>query len=89
MNELLINLIRPWYKSIISIMTSCFYSVTDNLQVVYISLFTLIIIVYTLMYLIVWKSYEEKLHILLKKSVDLINLIPKEIKNIIVSKLNE
>ena len=89
MNELLINLIRPWYKSIISIMTSCFYSVTDNLQVVYISLFTLIIIVYTLMYLIVWKSYEEKLHILLKKSVDLINLIPKEIKNIIVSKLND
>ena len=89
LNELLINLIRPWYEKIISIMNSSFYSVSDNLQVVYISLFTLIIIVYTLMYLIVWKSYEEKLHILLKKSVDLINLIPKEIKNIIVSKLND
>ena len=89
LNESLINLIRPWYKNIISIMTSCFYAVSDNLQVIYISLFTFIIIVYTLIYLIVWKSYEERLHILLKKSVDLINLIPKEIKNIIVSKLNE
>jgi hypothetical protein len=89
LNELLINLIRPWYEKIISIMNSSFYSVSDNLQVVYISLFTLIIIVFTLMYLIVWKSYEERLHILLKKSFDLINLIPKEIKNIIVSKLNE
>lgn len=89
LNELLINLIRPWYQNIISIMNSCFYSVSDNLQVVYISIFTLIIIVFTLMYLIVWKSYEERLHIVLKKSFDLINLIPKEIKNIIVSKLNE
>jgi len=89
LNELLINLIRPWYKNMLSIMINCLYSVTDNLQVIYISLFTLIIIVFTLIYLFVWKSYEERLHILLKKSVDLINLIPKEIKNIIVSKLNE
>ena len=89
LNELLIYLIRPWYENILSIMSSSFFSISDNLQVVYISLFTLIIIVFTLMYLIVWKSYEERLHILLKKSFDLINLIPKEIKNIIVSKLNE
>jgi hypothetical protein len=37
----------------------------------------------------VWKSYEENLKDLLKTSVDLINLIPEEIKHQIVQKLNE
>ena len=32
---------------------------------------------------------EEKLNILLKSSADLINLIPQEIKNIIIEKINE
>ena len=42
-----------------------------------------------LAYFILWKYYEEKLKQLLKGSVDLINLIPQEIKNIIAEKLNE
>ena len=35
------------------------------------------------------KAYEEKLNLLLKRSIDLINLIPQEIKNILIDKLNE
>ena len=62
---------------------------TSNIQAIYIIIFVLFIIIATLNYCIIWKSYEEKLHNLLKKSFDLINLIPKEIKFIIVSKLNE
>lgn len=42
-----------------------------------------------LLYCLVWKSYEENLKDLLKTSVDLINLIPEEIKHQIVQKLNE
>jgi hypothetical protein len=42
-----------------------------------------------LLYCLVWKSYEENLKQLLKTSVDLINLIPEEIKYQIVTKLNE
>jgi hypothetical protein len=38
---------------------------------------------------LVWKSYEERLKSLLKTSVDLIKLIPEEIKREIVKKLNE
>ena len=46
-------------------------------------------IIVILYYSIIWKAYEEKLNILLKESADLINLIPQEIKNIIIEKLNE
>ena len=89
LHELLINFIRPWYINIIEIMNSCFNSLADNLQTIYISVFILIVVLVTLTYCIIWKIYEEKFHNLLKKSFDLINLIPKEIKYIIVSKLNE
>jgi hypothetical protein len=41
------------------------------------------------MYCLVWKSYEEQLKELLKTSVDLINLIPEEIKYQIVQRINE
>jgi hypothetical protein len=88
-NEIIINYIRPWYKNIIKVLNSCFFSLVDNLQIIYISIFILLIILVTLAYCIIWKSYEEKFHILLKSSFDLINLIPKEIKYIIASKLNE
>jgi hypothetical protein len=88
-NEIIINYIRPWYKNIIKVLNSCFFSLVENLQIIYISIFILLIILVTLAYCIIWKSYEEKFHILLKSSFDLINLIPKEIKYIIASKLNE
>ena len=38
---------------------------------------------------IIWRINEEKLNLLLKESANLINLIPQEIKNIIIEKLNE
>ena len=40
-------------------------------------------------YCIIWKMNEQKLNFLLKGSVELINLIPQEIKNIIIEKINE
>jgi hypothetical protein len=89
LHELLINIIKPWYENIIEKMTSSLNAKFDNIVTVNISLFILMIVLNTLVYCIIWKSYEEKLHNFLKKSFDLINLIPKEIKYIIVSKLNE
>ena len=49
----------------------------------------LLLLFVILLYCLVWKSYEENLKQLLKTSVDLINLIPEEIKYQIVQKLNE
>ena len=88
-HEMIISFIRPWSINIIELMNSCLNSLIDNLQAIYISIFTLLIVLITLAYCIIWKSFEEKIHNLLKNSFELINLIPKDIKCIIVSKLNE
>ena len=61
----------------------------NNSKLVQISVYIAVIAIVILAYCIIWKSYEEKLSLLLKRSFDLINLIPEEIKYIIVSKLNE
>ena len=89
LHEMLIYFIKPWYKNIIELMNSGFNSIVDNLQGIYIGIFILLFVIITLDYFIVCIIYEEKLYNLLKKSFNLINLIPKEIKFIIVSKLNE
>ena len=86
---LLNNLVRQFNDNIIGVMNSCFYSKVNNLQTIYISLFIVMIVLNTIIYFIIWKSYEERFHNVLKKSFDLINLIPKEIKAIIVYKMNE
>ena len=86
---LLTNLIKRWDDNIIDEMNNSFYSMMSNLSIIYLSLFITIFVLITLAYCIVWRTYEENFHNLLKKSYDLINLIPKEIKSIIVSKLNE
>jgi hypothetical protein len=52
-------------------------------------IFALAIIVISMYYWILWKRYENDFIKSIKKSFELINLIPEEIKNIIVNKLNE
>ena len=64
-------------------------SFLNRVRVIQISLFIVVIALLILSYFILWKSYEERLVLLLEKSYDLIKLIPEEIKYIIVSKLNE
>ena len=58
-------------------------------KLINVSTFIVILGCVILLYCLVWKSYEENLKELLKTSVDLINLIPEEIKVSIVQKLNE
>ena len=89
LHQLLNNLIKIWNEKIVEIKNSFFFSRTDNLQTVYLSFYIVIIIIVTIAYCIIWKNYEERFQNILRKSFDLINLIPKEIKNIIVSKLND
>ena len=86
---MLIHLIRPWYKSINELINKLFFSYVDGIMVVQISIFIIIIGLVTLNFWIIWKKYENQYIDLIKKSFELINLIPEEIKNIIVSKLNE
>ena len=55
----------------------------------FIIFFICLIVICIIFYTIIWRIYEEKLIVLLKESADLINLIPQEIKNVIIEKLNE
>ena len=86
---LVLYIVKPWYKEIIEIMHNEANKFLNDSKVVQISLFIIIIVVFILSYFILWKSYEERLTLMLYRSFDLIKLIPEEIKYIIVSKLNE
>ena len=81
-------LVRRWYDKVLILLLDSFddYHKSANfIFIVYFICFTAFSILY---FSIVWKTYEEKLNYLLKGSEDLINLIPQEIKNIIIEKLN-
>ena len=89
LNDILISLIRPWYSKMLDIFDSCLYESIEIKKIWYISIFVILIIITSIYYWIFWKNYEENFITLIKKSFDLINLIPEEIKSIIVLKLNE
>ena len=55
----------------------------------YIICFVCLIVLDILFYFFLWRYYQQKLYFVLKGSIDLINLIPQEIKNIIIENLNE
>ena len=89
LDYLLTCVIRPWYYQLIDLMNNSVDHFMNNSKLIQISSYIIIFVIVVLCYCIVWKSYEEKLKQLLKRSFDLINLIPEEIKYLIVSKLNE
>jgi hypothetical protein len=89
LNDILISLVRPWYSKMLDIFDSYLYESIELKKIYYISIFVILIIITSIYYWIFWKNYEENFITLIKKSFDLINLIPEEIKSIIVLKLNE
>ena len=80
---------RPWYQNLVELLDSYFYSYVDKRINSFILLFIFMLILISIFYCIVWKKYEEEFINKIEKSFDLINLIPEEIKSIIVTKLNE
>ena len=86
---LVLYIIRPWFNNIIDILHNEVNNFLNDAKVIQISLFIVIIFILIMSYFIIWKKYEESLSILLEKSIDLIQLMPEEIKNVIVRKFNE
>ena len=80
---------RKWFDGVLKLMMDSFNIYQKDTYLTYVITFVCLIVIIILYYFIIWKIYEEKLNILLKGSADLINLIPQEIKNIIIEKLNE
>lgn len=81
--------IRNWYNGVSKLLIESFDDFQSKSKFIYSILFICFIIILILYYSIIWKTNEEKLNGLLKESAALINLIPQEIKNIIIEKLNE
>ena len=88
-NEFLIKVVRPWYRKINILISSYYTSYTKQRLNYYIFAFVILLVLISLYYWIGWKHYENEFIDSIKKSFDLINLIPEEIKNIIINKLNE
>ena len=88
-DALLLALIRPWYNQIIELIESYYKTYSSNKLTQYIILFVLLLVIISIYYWIGWKRFEDKFIDSIQKSFDLINLIPEEIKNIIINKLNE
>ena len=80
---------RPWYGKLSDLIDSYLYSYIDNQNNFFVLIFIFMLIIISIFYFIIWKHYEEEFINKIEKSFDLINLIPEEIKNIIVAKLNE
>ena len=89
MNLLTQAIDRRWFDGVLNLMLDSFYNYQNSTILMYIIFFICLIIIVILYYFIVWRIFEEKLNLLLRESADLINLIPQEIKNIIIEKLNE
>ena len=89
LNDLAENVIRPWFIGLVETLNLKFEDFYDETRLVQISVFISLLVVIILVYFIMWRNYEESLKSLLKISFDLINLIPEEIKYLIVLKINE
>ena len=89
LNDLVENVIRHWFIGLVDTLNAKFEDFYDETRLVQISVFISLLVVIILIYFIIWRNYEESLKSLLKISFDLINLIPEEIKYLIVLKINE
>ena len=88
-NQIAQNVIKNCYFNLLNVIKEEFNEYVNSTKLVDVSTFVAILVAVILCYCLIWKSYEETLKVLLTTSVDLINLIPEEIKYQLVLKLNE
>ena len=88
-DELTTIYIKYWFNSVFDLMLNYLNEYANKNKLIHVNICILLVIIIIFVYCIFWKNYENKLISILNRSFDLVNLIPKDIKNIIVSKLNE
>ena len=88
-NSILKNIIRNWYNNLLIQLMTSFSDFINQTNLINVSTFIVLVVFIIVIYVLVWKGFEENLKELLKTSVDLINLIPESFKYIIVQRLNE
>ncbi len=89
LNNLLRNSIRPWFDSIHAQLYSDYFDYHDGQKLFNIYTFIITLILLIIYYLFFWRSFERDLKEKLINSLELLNLLPSEIKIKMVDKLKE
>ena len=89
LNYIVKNLLRNWFDNIEDIMDNLFSDYMSKANVVHTIIFVILQCFLLLYSIIVWRRYYITVKVMIKKSQELINLIPEEIKYIMVEKINE
>ena len=89
LNSIVKNILRKWFSNIEDIMNKIFDKYMNKAKVVHTIVFVILQCFLLLYFIIIWRKYYITVKVMIKKSQELINLIPEEIKYIMVEKINE
>ena len=89
LNHIVQNILRHWFNNIEEIMYELFGEYMSKAKVIHTVIFVVLQCFLLLYFIIIWRKYFITIKILIKKSQELINLIPEEIKYVMVEKINE
>ena len=89
LNFIIKNMLRNWFSNIEILMNDIFEDYVRKAKVVHTIIFVVLQCFLLLYYVIVWRKKFIKIKTVIQKSQELINLIPEEIKYIMVDKINE
>ena len=88
-NNLLRNVIRPWFTEVHDELYSGYFDFHDGQRLFHIYAFIIIIVLLIIYYLFFWRNHERVLKDKLINSLELLNLLPGELKMKMVDKLKE
>lgn len=86
-NEIIRNIIRPWYEVMMRELTLEYEKYIDNTQLTQICCVICMSFLLIVVYIFFWRRYEETLTESLKTSVQLLNLLPIELKRQIIKNI--
>jgi len=88
-NVLLRNVLRPWFTDVKYKLYDNYYNYIDTQKMFHLICIICTIIITIIIYAFFWKNMERKLEDKLITSLELLNLLPDDLKNQIVSELNK
>jgi hypothetical protein len=89
LNSMVKNILRYFFQEIEDMLYNTFQNYIKKAKVVHTIIFIVLQCLLLIYYIIIWRRYYITVKIMIKKSQELINLIPEEIKYIMVEKINE
>ena len=89
LNFIVKNILRNWFYNIEIIMDDIFKDYLRKAKVVHTIIFVVLQCFLLLYYVIIWRRKFIEIKTVIQKSQELINLIPEEIKYIMIDKINE